>query len=619
MRPMQGNTDALLRSVAIGVLCAVTWALSHCYGGIAHDAEQYTLQALSHLSPDSLGRDVFLSHGSQDNYSIFGSVYAAAIRLLGVESAAAVLTLVAQLAVIGAAWLLARQLMPVSLALLAISIVIAVPGFYGADRVFAYLEPFLSPRMLAEALVLGSLAASSCARLRLTLGLLAAAALIHPIMAAAGMAALLWKHLGIPHPRLAALLIGATIVALALFSYALPVGRWGRFDAEWLGLIQDRSPYLLLSHWALDDWVRAAVPLITLTVGIGALPEGRARSLSRIVLLTALSGLALTLVACDLLHLVLFTQLQPWRWLWLATVVAALLLPASVHAAWQTGFAGRTTALLLVSSWLFGSDTLALEIGLAAVVALLVMHRLRQSQARLLFFGSVGLLVIALVWRIATNLAFTDAHYYDPSIAPWLRDVMSCTRDGTFPVAAATLVWWLTESTRRRPATIAVAVLASLTCLCIAPETWSRWTRHAFSAELTGQFTAWRALIPAGAEVFWPGNPVANWLLLQRPSYLSSVQTVGFVFSRPAALEMAGRAHSLAAAGIPPQTFLGWDAEAPAIGLAPRQLQLACATAQFPYLVTGTRLDRAPLAELSREIWPVSHGLRLYDCGKRTG
>ncbi len=615
---MQANADVLLRSVSIGALCAVTWALSHSYGGIVHDAGQYTLQALAHLSPESLARDVFLSHGSQDSYSIFGYVYAAAIRLLGVESAAAVLTLVSQLAVIACAWQLARNLMPASLALLAVSIVIAVPGIYGPDRIFTCIEPFLTPRMIAEALVLGSLCAFSCARMRLALGLLAAAALIHPIMAAAGIAALLWKYIGIPHPRLAVLLIGATTIALTTLSYALPAGGWGRFDAVWLGLIQDRSPYLFLSHWALDDWVRAVVPLATLTVGMGVLPDERARSLSRIVLLTAISGLVLTLVACDLLHLVFFTQLQPWRWLWLSTVAAALLLPAVVHTAWQAGFAGRTTVLLLISSWLFGSDILALEIALAAVASVVVMRHLRQSEARLVFLGACGLFAIAAVWRIASNLAFTDAHYYDPAIALWLRRAMSCARDGTFPVAVAVLVWWLAESVRRRPATIAVAVLATLTCLCIAPETWSRWTRREFPASLTNQFTAWRALIPPGVDVFWPGEPLATWLFLERPSYLSAVQTVGFVFSRPAALEMARRANSLGA-GVPPQTFLGWEAEAPAVGLAPRQLQLACATSQFQYLVTGAKLDRAPLAQLSRETWPVSGGLRLYSCGKRTG
>ncbi len=141
--------------------------------------------------------------------------YAGVIALLGPESGAAAVTLLSQLALVACAWQLARRLMSLPLALIAIATLIALPGFYGADRVFTYIEPFLTPRMLAEALVLGSLAAESCERTRAAIALLAAALLIHPLMAAAGIAALLWKHIGIPHPRMTVLLVIAATLGLA--------------------------------------------------------------------------------------------------------------------------------------------------------------------------------------------------------------------------------------------------------------------------------------------------------------------------------------------------------------------------------------------------------------------
>jgi hypothetical protein len=318
------------------------------------------------------------------------------------------------------------------------------------------------------------------------------------------------------------------------------------------------------------------------------------------------------------LKLVVLTQLQPWRWLWLATLAAALLLPVIVAAAWRTGPAGRTTALLLISSWVFNPDVLSLDIALGVLASLAVSRYLRQSHARLVFFGACGLLGLALVWRIASNLSFTDAYYFDPHLPLWMRRSMSFTRDGVVPVAAAVLAWWLPQSPRRRLAAPVLLVLGIALCACVAPQTWARWTPRDFPVALTTRFKAWRALIPPDAEVFWPGAPVPTWLLLERPSYLSVAQTSGFVFSRPAALEMARRAAALAGSTMPPSSTLGWDEDGTGVGLGRKQLELACATAEFKYLVTAAQLDLTPLAALSKEVWPISHGLRLYSCAKRT-
>ena len=601
------------QAFAIGALGILTWALTHGYNGIVHDARLYTLQGLAHLHPDSLAQDGFLRYGSQDRFSIFGPAYALLLALLGPETAAAVLTFVSQAALIGCAGWLARRLMPGSLALLAVAILIAVPGFYGADRVFACIESFLTPRMLAEALVLASLAAAVRERTAMALALLAVAVLIHPVMAAAGIAALLWWHVGIPRPRLAALLAAAAASALVVVWYMAPSTR---FDAIWLRLIEARTPYLFVLNWRLDDWTQTATVFATLVVAICSLPAGAARNLSRIALLTGVSGVILTLLACDLLHLVLPTQLQPWRWLWLATVVAALLLPALVRAAWQSGPAQRTTALLLITSWLFGTDVIALEVALAAVLSAVLAKRVPPREARLIFLGACALLVVAALWRIASNLVFTDVHYLDPDIPLWLRKAISLARDGALPCAAAVCLWWLFESQRTRAVGFAAAALVALGCLWVAPQTWHRWSRREFSPALVQHFAAWRTLIPRGAQVFWAGHPLATWLLLERPSYLSEAQTSGFVFSRAAALEMARRANTLDGT-IPPALFLSWQADESAVGLTPAQLQSACAAAGFQYLVTGARLDQAPLARIPSEIWPVSGGLQLFRCAQR--
>jgi hypothetical protein len=63
--------------------------------------------------------------------------------------------------------------------------------------------------------------------------------------------------------------------------------------------------------WQIDDWARAAVTLPTLSVRLVSVTAERARTLCQAALLTTGGGLVLTFIACDELHLVLLTQLQP--------------------------------------------------------------------------------------------------------------------------------------------------------------------------------------------------------------------------------------------------------------------------------------------------------------------
>ena len=610
------STRELAHSASTGVLvllCAVTWMLSHGYRGIFHDASLYTLQALAHSSPESLSQDVFLRLGSQDRYSIFSPLYATVSQGLGTESAAALLTLALQASLLTCAWLLARAVMSAPLALLGVSVLIAIPGDYGSDRVFTCIESFLTPRMAAEALVLGSLAAALNARTVLALVLVAVGALIHPIMASAGIAALLYLHFVIPHPRRALVLVATATLSLLVLAFALTAGIGGRFDDTWLALVKDRSPYLFLAHWTFDDWSRVSVTVATLTVGALTLPGGRGRSLCQTALVTTVGGLALTLVTCDLLHLILFTQLQPWRWQWLGTAVGALLLPQILGLRWQSGTAGRATMLLLVAAWVFGLDEFALVASAAAVLSASVAQRLTSREARFVLWGAVGMLAIAIAWRVATNLEFTDVHYLEASVPLWLRRAMSFAHDGTAPIALIALAWWLGRSDSRRPGLIVLAILATAACAVLVPLTWTSWTTPEYPRELVARFAAWRRIIPPGAEVFWPESPVSAWLLLDRPSYLSAIQTSGLVFSRDAALEMQRRADVLKPS-LPPTLFLDWSSGGTGLRLSSEQLLGVCRLAAFEFLVTSADLNIAPAAFLRSNSGPASKGMRLYRC-----
>jgi hypothetical protein len=615
---------ARLGLLVLVLLWAITWALSHGYRGLFHDAALYTLQALARLHPDTLSKDVFLRLGSQDQYTIFSPLYAAVVHELGVDAAAALITLTLQLALFLGAALLLRQVVTTGATLLGLSVFIAFPGIYGSDVIFTCVEPFITPRMGAEALVLGSLAAALCGRARLAAALLVPAILLHPVMAGAGLAALLCLYVAVPRPRLAALLAGGALIALVTAAFVVPLGPLARFDPDWLALVKQRSPYLFLQHWSLEDWSRTAVSLATLAVGVAVLPpnidgnpsSGRARKLALVTLLTALGGVALTLVACDGLQLILLTQLQPWRWLWLATAVAALLLPAIAIACWKHETAGRCTAALLATAWVVASGPFALAAAAAAGVSFPLLRRWNRPEARLLFYGACGVLAITLAQRIASNLLFMDAFYYDSHIPLWLRKTMSFAHDGCGPFAVMALAVFLTSRPRGTSALLLMGVAALAACVALTPMTWESWSHAQFPPSLTVQFRPWRALIPPGTDVFWSEFPTATWVLLERPSYLSVAQTSGLVFSRPSAMEMQRRARALSALASP-QAFLDFSGTGAGIGPPKERLEQACASGELPFLVTGARLSWTPVAEVSAITWHSSGGLRLYRCADR--
>src|SRR5580658_588489 len=124
--------------VALACLALAFWILIHPYRGVEHDSVLYAVLALSRLHPAALGHDLFVRYGTQDSFTIFSPVFAAAIRQWGLEPAAAVMTFITHVAFFGAALVLARRLMPSGLALLAVGLLVVVPCWYGSNFVFAY-------------------------------------------------------------------------------------------------------------------------------------------------------------------------------------------------------------------------------------------------------------------------------------------------------------------------------------------------------------------------------------------------------------------------------------------------------------------------------------------------
>src|SRR5262249_25521104 len=130
-------------------------AVTRPYGGIVHDARLYAVRALETLAPGRYAGDLYLDYGGQAQFDSFSSLYAFAISSLGLSHASIALVLVGQaLWLAGLIFLVRGLVRDPRQALLAVALAIALPGGYGAQNSFAYGEPFVTPRLYAEALAL---------------------------------------------------------------------------------------------------------------------------------------------------------------------------------------------------------------------------------------------------------------------------------------------------------------------------------------------------------------------------------------------------------------------------------------------------------------------------------
>lgn len=611
------SARARLTSGVLGLAIVCAWMLLHGYRGLWHDARLYTLQALALLKPELLGNDVFLRFGSQDNYTIFSPLYAAAIGAFGVEPAAALLTFLFQAAFVAAAWLLAHRLLPPRLVLLGVALTIATPGDYGGYATFRYLEDFLTPRLLAEACVLAGLAAMTARRHGLSWGCLLAASVLHPLMAAAGVALVFCVQVAFVRPRIVIAACALSVAGMAIIFGLTPLGTHLRFDDHWLKLVQQTN-YLFVTRWPRDDWAGAIVPVITLTVGAITLESSQARTLCSATLLVCLAGIAMTWLGADVLHIVLVTQVQPWRWLWIGGVLAPLLLPLIVGRCWTTGQLGQVAALLLIVVWVLRGEIYAFAIAPMALVAAAVTvrrHGLAQQNQRLVLGGAWILLALALLWALANIRLFAGGHM-DDSHAPMLvRQARTWGREGTLPGFFFLGLWWLCQR-KLSVGGLRAALFAVLAMLCaLLPVAIAEWTRGAYTPQIYRAFAKWRELIPPGNEVFWTDGATPAWLLLERPSYLSIEQAATTLFSRQAGMEIERRSRQLAR--IPGADFYAGEQAGAASAARPLPtLASMCANSDVRYIVTSLDLAAPALAAAPPGVPAYYRAQKLYGCAR---
>jgi len=149
--------SAPLTAWATAVLTALTFfLLGRPYFGIRHDARIYVGRAEADLGRNGMAHDLMFAHDGQSRFSIFGALFRPMVEHLG-SGTAAMLATGAGLAIWLAAVTALLSRFCRGAALWAGVVALGVfPGFYAG--VLAYAEPFITPRLFAEALVCLALA-----------------------------------------------------------------------------------------------------------------------------------------------------------------------------------------------------------------------------------------------------------------------------------------------------------------------------------------------------------------------------------------------------------------------------------------------------------------------------
>ena len=607
-------------ALALALLAACLWALNHHYQGLSGDGELYALQALAKLHP-TLGADVYLQDVSQDRYTVFPQLYARLIALVGLYEAARSLFIVCSAGFLTASWLLVRRVAGPAMAWLGIAMLVMTVGRYGSYGVFRYSEEFLTARTAAEALVVMALSAEVGQRRLLGLGLALAALFVHPLMALPGVLVLACLWAG-PRVALGGALAGIAGTAM-LATFALharqAAGPLALLDGEWLEVVRERSQFLFLQLWRPPDWKGNLLPFASLTLTLLVVAERRVRELAAAALIVGAAGLAVAWIAGSIGPIAILIQGQAWRWVWITSFFAIVLLGPTLRDLWSEPQAGRACALVLAAGWTCSAIDTWAGIGLASVLWL-SRPWITPRVATLLGWVALMLALVLALWTLGTVWTIIHAPPAASGREPtWFTFARNLLGIQTLTLAlAGGLGWWLASRDGVLVPAIAcvlfgaAAVLALPVALQLLPE------RHPFAA-----YAPWRALIPADSNVWVAGARNAAgfvWFTLERPNYLSVNQSAGVVFSRATAAEIRRRSAVLAPIEDPSWRILSYLARRPGAdnGTAEKDRPLTaailvalCNDPQLGFVVARELLGNAAVRNAAPDEYRDWY---LYDC-----
>ena len=539
-------------SVVFAIAVGMLFLLAHPYRGICHDAVLYTVQALHDAHPEHFRHDLFFEFGSQDDWTLYGKIYERLIGLFGIRASNLLGLAVAQALWWSGMWRLSRRLLPAPWHWVCLLFVAGMPSDYGDGTILTYDEFFLAARLPAEALCLWALAFTLERRSMAALALAFVAMTIHPLMGAVGFATVLivmTSRYGWWRIFAAALAVFAVAQFLTPPAFAIHP-----FDSEWLNVLRSEIPFLFPSQWFVFSWSKACW-VIALPAILAAIDEKERRSFWGTLALMGVAGVSFSAVADLAGHDAFWTQLQPWRVLWLLTAMQWVAVITIVRREWH-----ERPALL----WLLAICWLGLELvggGFAALVIAAALHgeRLMKARSRQVdLFRKLTTRYKAYL-TVATVMTFASACLFQILLYKARAAIWPGTLNFNFPVLEAVihtrlmvvLVCAVSIAVLFRERFAPTVLLISLISLMsLGAYTLVNIDQRSPSAKImeknlgAPERAPFAGRVAAGQMVYWDGPPeevVYPWLLMQTASYYSAGGAAGMVFHRRTSFEALRR------------------------------------------------------------------------------
>jgi len=567
------------------VIALAVFLLLRPYDGIVHDARLYAGYVLAAWDPQGVGQDIMFLYDGQSGYSLYPLMLRSVAGVMGIATAAMVLSVVSLVLWFAAAWRLVLAILPDLNASRRAAVLIwgtSLHTLYGGASTIHFAENFATPRPLAEALVLFALSvlvglqtdatngrATNHTRVGVAGLLIVLAGLVHPLMIAPALAAFVWL---VPPSRwrLPLVGVGASVVALVLTwahwgsQSSIAGAVFATFDAEWMEILVRRGSIALLSQWHAVDWVRIAVQLSSLLV-TRSLVSGRVRALWDAMAVVGVLGVLVSWLATDVVHHRFLTQAQPWRVLWAVAFIApiavllqlrAIVSPSQdVHANPKANLRRQRERLatgMLLLAWF------VLEVSGAAgwiLLGSIMLYGIARSDISFspaerpirIAFGAVVVLIVILVllrafvvWEVYTvHPDAANRWVWRTWVTSGLPNAVALALSVTF---ACVDVRSVTKATRSRWAMPCLALgLIFMSVVAFDQRTYYAKWLDAQAEEKTSSSSEARGTASAGAA-FWLDADTEPWILLNKPAWGGGLQGTPKVFDRKLAVAWEGRA-----------------------------------------------------------------------------
>ena len=612
-------------TLCVALMLVTLWLTLHGYHGLTGDGQIYAFQAIARLHPE-LTSDLYLQNTSQDQFTLFSPVYAWCIASLGLEDAALLLTLLFTLFFLAAAWSFAHSVTGRYTGWLAAAFLLIVAGDYGASGVFQILDPYLTARLPAEALVIIALGCHVRGMKRLAWLVALAAIFVHPLMALPGLLLIVCLSLPVRVCVMGAIggifaTLATAIVALNLptASPALAV-----MDAPWLEVVRERSQFLFLQLWSIRDWGINVQPFLSLGFTAIALADEQIRKLCAAAALVGITGLAVALIGSLVGPVVILVQGQAWRWVWLGIFISAALVPVTALQVWRDEKCGPLCALLLVAGWTLPGSTGPVCTSLALIIWFARAH-IRSRLAVYCRWLSAVLGIAITIWTLTKCWAIV----WPPTPLPRSASLGAVRMLDIFnlripAVLLGVLVLWGIRVRGMRWVPMLLSAMLAAFSILILPAAFKQPRTLAAAADVR-EFADWANVIPPTSTVLVaPPRDVGAfvWFTLGRPNYMALDQSSGLVFSRVTALEVRRRSEVLLPLMDPEWKILsrlraksgsGRKSGAATRPLTAKILIQVCGDPQLGFVVSPENVGFDPVPHEHAGVWK---DWNLYDCRK---